>query len=57
MRLESGDASRDGRTSDAVSRFNQLIDNFHQERATLAEYENLVAPKHASLHALQWNER
>lgn len=41
----------------AVSRYAQLIDNFHQERAVLAEYERLVAPKQATLHALEWNER
>jgi hypothetical protein len=41
----------------AESRYAQLIDNFHQERAILAQYESLVAPKQASLHALEWNER
>jgi hypothetical protein len=40
-----------------VDRYNQLIDNFHQERALLAHYENLVMPKQASLHALEWSER
>lgn len=40
-----------------LNRYHQLIDNFHQERNILFEYESLVAPKQAMLHALQWNER
>lgn len=45
------------RGDEAISRYNQLIDNFHQERNIIYEYEALVAPKQAILHALQWNER
>jgi hypothetical protein len=42
---------------DALTYFNQLADNFQQEKALIKEYNEMVTPNHAEIHSLQWNER
>mmetsp|Transcript_25418 Transcript_25418/g.37477 ORF Transcript_25418/g.37477 Transcript_25418/m.37477 type:complete len:353 (-) Transcript_25418:84-1142(-) len=42
---------------DALTYFNQLVDNFKRERELQRSYSKMVSPDHSAIHSLRWSER